>query len=568
LEVILHYSPDCPRQVTGDAGRIRQILLNLAGNAIKFTEQGHALIEVSCRGHRGKQALIHIAVQDTGIGISPQVQEKLFQSFTQADASTTRRYGGTGLGLAISKQLVELMGGEISVKSTLGKGSCFQFTIPLPPGEMPEPLPQADLHNVRVLIVDDNRINRRILLEHLHHFGMRAEAAENAEQALARLRAAADSDTPFQLLLLDYLMPDMDGEQLAKAIRTDAAFAHVSLVVLTSVARKGDGQRFQAAGFVAYLTKPVLSETLRQTLAGVLGLEQQGGSGTLLITRHSMVKSNKQAAAKSSRFAAARVLLAEDIPANQKVACAMLKKLGIHTDIAANGREAVEQWMRCCYDLIFMDCQMPEMDGYEATRTIRAKEKKFGVHIPIIALTANALASERQRCLDTGMDDYIAKPLERDKLASILNEWLAPGERTVYKPAAKATTVTATCGGEAIDKTKFNALRKAMGEEDFAELVPVYIEGAEAMLEGLPQAYQASDFKELERLVHSLKSSSLNVGALPLAAMAREWEERIKTDEISDAPKHIAALQTEFQRVQKTLAMNYETTKHAKNAKK
>jgi signal transduction histidine kinase/DNA-binding response OmpR family regulator len=395
LELILHYAPDCPRRLLADAGRIRQILLNLIANAIKFTQHGHVLIEIRGEPLAPEGAQIFISVQDTGIGIAPEAQARLFQSFTQADSSTTRRFGGTGLGLAICKRLVELMGGEIGVDSTAGLGSNFWLRVPLALGKTPEPLPQADLRGTRVLAVDDNPVNRRILREQLSGFGMQVQLAESGGQALSLLLAAADTHRPFQLVVVDYLMPVMDGEQLGRAIRSLPVLRDIPLVLLTSVGLRGDGKRFRDSGFAAYLTKPTLTATLHRTLAAVLASPQGTAADHPLITSSQLAEPLGQPPAEIPHLRG-RVLLAEDNRFNQKVACSMLDKLGIEVEVVDNGRDVVAHWAHSNYDVILMDCQMPDMDGFAATRVIRKQEGRGrGWHIPIIALTANALEDDR-----------------------------------------------------------------------------------------------------------------------------------------------------------------------------
>ncbi len=419
LELVLDYQPECPRQLVGDPGRIRQVLTNLVGNAIKFTEQGHVLVEVDCQAVDARRMKISIAIEDTGIGISNDKRHGLFNSFTQADDSTTRKYGGTGLGLAICKKLVMLMGGDIGVESSLGKGSRFWFNIVLEQAAQPEPLPAASLDGVKVLLVDDNLVNRHLLTKQLKGFGMRGDTVDSGDEALAMLREA-QGDDPFQVVVLDYHMPGIDGGELARIIKSDPQLGQTPLVLLTSSGRRGDAERYKSIGFAAYLTKPVKSETLRQTLAGVLGAAGSGGDD--LITRHRVQESNV-VAMKDRRFTG-RVLLVEDILANQLVARTMLEQHGVKVDIAEDGLVAIEQWSMTPYDLILMDCQMPKMDGYEATRVIRDNEKERGGHVPIVALTGNAMADERQRGLDCGMDDYLVKPFEREDLLSVLAQWL------------------------------------------------------------------------------------------------------------------------------------------------
>jgi CheY-like chemotaxis protein len=429
LELILDYRPDCPRYLVGDAGRIRQILMNLAGNAIKFTEYGYVLISVRRLSEAAGVARIHLRVEDTGIGIPSDALPRLFESFVQADPSTTRRFGGTGLGLAISRRLVELMGGEIGVTSELGQGSSFWFTLPLPLDAAPAlPPPAADLTGVHALIVEDNLVNQRVFQEQLRSFGARTRVVGDSLLALDTLRAAAADGDPFEVALLDHLMPDLDGEQLARLIQAEPAFATLPLVLLTSSGQRGDGERFRRAGFSAYLIKPVLIETLRQCLSRVLAPAvgalpaEPLAPGSLPAPTDAAVAA-VPAAVTLPRYRG-RVLLAEDNVINRKVALSMVRKLGVEVDTAENGEEA----LACCrvtdYDLILMDCQMPVLDGFAATGRIR---ELGGAHRPVIvALTANAMESDRERCIAAGMDDYISKPFRQQDLNAAFARWLEP----------------------------------------------------------------------------------------------------------------------------------------------
>jgi len=419
LELILHYSYDCPRHLMADAGRIRQILVNLVTNAIKFTEKGHILIEISCLGQTQGEANIQISVQDTGIGIPLEVQNELFKPFTQADSSTTREYGGTGLGLAICKQIIKLMGGDIGVKSTVGEGTTFWVTMTLPMEEAPPPLAQAELQGVRILAVDDNSINLQMLQEQLSNIGMRVTTIADPHQAIDMLRAAEEAGDPYSLALLDYLMPNMDGEQLGQTILADETLSSVSLILFTSSAQRGDGKHFKEIGFSGYLSKPILQDALHQTLASVLAAKENEKAS--FITRYqvseALVSQNNALQQLNGR-----ILLVEDNIVNQKVALSMLRKLGLYIETADDGKEAVEYWSQGKYDLILMDCQMPKLDGYAATKLIREQEQEE--HIPIIALTANAMDGAEEKCLTAGMNDYLTKPFKQEDLASILHKWL------------------------------------------------------------------------------------------------------------------------------------------------
>jgi two-component system sensor histidine kinase/response regulator len=407
-----------PTMVRGDPGRLRQVLINLVGNAVKFTETGGVVIRARLAEEDADGTLVRVEVTDTGIGIPPDVQRRLFESFTQADASSTRHYGGTGLGLAISKQLAELMGGRIGVESDPGQGSTFWFTARFgrsSPAAAVLP-PPADLVGLRVLAVDDNRVNRDVIEQNLLGLGMRPTTAADAHDALSRLRQADAEGHPFDIAVLDFHMPDMDGIQLAEMIRKDPATADLPLVLLTASGRRGDAQLARQAGINGFLTKPIHGTALREALGTVLGLHPADRSSAPLVTRFSLVE--------AKALTRAHLLVVEDNEVNQKVATRMLEKLGYRVDVAANGRLAVEALSRFPYHLVLMDCQMPEMDGYEATRRIRAREGGQR-HTPIIAMTAAATKDDEGKALSAGMDEFVTKPITIEALAAVLERWLA-----------------------------------------------------------------------------------------------------------------------------------------------
>jgi two-component system, sensor histidine kinase and response regulator len=432
LELVLDVSPLVSSRVVGDPGRLRQILINLVGNAIKFTTQGHVVVEVRTVAQAGEMASVRFAVRDTGIGIPVDRQRHLFEKFTQADSSTTRRFGGTGLGLAISQQLVELMGGHLTVTSEEGKGSTFEFTVSLPvsQGGPPRRAARAELRDVRVLIVDDVLVNRTVMSAQVASWGMRPLAVGSARDARIALHQATISGDPFTIGLLDYLMPDEDGEQLAISIRRQLNVEPIALVMVTSAGQRGDADRFERAGFDVYLVKPVRSALLMEAIAAAVGKLREGAAPSGIITRHTLNELHPRPVAElvteTSRASALgpkrRALIAEDNPVNLMLAEKLLERAGWTVVKANNGREAVEVHAAGDVDIILMDCQMPDMDGYEATAMIRAAEGTSR-HTPILALTATAMQGDRERCLAAGMDDYVTKPIQVETLMAALEKW-------------------------------------------------------------------------------------------------------------------------------------------------
>jgi PAS domain S-box-containing protein len=423
---------DVPTGLRGDPGRLRQVLTNLVSNALKFTEQGEVIVRAEKVCETSAEVTVRFTISDTGIGISEAAQVKLFQAFTQADGSTTRKYGGTGLGLSISKQLVELMSGQIGVESTPGKGSTFWFTAKLekqPAAIVPPSPPNENIGKLRVLVVDDNATNRKILSHQLDSWGMIHSQADSALRALDLLKSAAAKDAGYDLAILDLLMPEMDGFELARAIKSDPRLARIHLVLLTSVGVRGDGATARAAGIAAYLTKPIRQSQLFDCLTMLVSSSQNSSAVVpILVTKHTL----KEAKPMSDKL----ILLAEDNIVNQKVAVRQLQKLGYRADAVANGREAVEALSRISYDLVLMDCQMPEMDGYEATTEIRLREGTTK-HTPIVAMTAHALAGDREKSIAAGMDDHITKPVKQEDLARVL-EFFFSNRSEMVSPARES----------------------------------------------------------------------------------------------------------------------------------
>ena len=424
LELIFDIRPEVPEQIVGDPSRLRQIIINLIGNAIKFTERGEVGLRVACDSITPDGVRLDFAVSDTGVGIPPEKQKLIFEAFSQADGSTARRFGGTGLGLTISSRLVEIMGGKIWVESALGQGSTFHFTANLGAGkEVVETHPAsapASLAGLAALVVEDNATNRGILEEMLSRHGMRPKLAESGVVALKFLKQAEDS---FAIILTDLNMPEMDGFTLVEQLRHSPELAgKAKIIMLTSAGQRGDAARCRELGVAAYLTKPVSQSELLEAIVRVLGISGPQPEPAALITRHTIREGKKEL----------RVLLAEDNTVNQKLATRLLEKHGHCVTVTSNGREALAALDRENFDAVLMDVQMPEMDGFEATAAIRAREQHTGKHLPIIAMTAHAMQGDRERCLAAGMDDYISKPIKIRELTDVLEKFsvAAPQEPT------------------------------------------------------------------------------------------------------------------------------------------
>jgi signal transduction histidine kinase/CheY-like chemotaxis protein len=421
LELLCEVAPEAPEFVRGDATRVRQIVVNLVGNAIKFTDKGEVALKVEVQSDDGTDRMFHFAVSDTGIGIPPEKQIAVFKPFAQADASTTRRYGGTGLGLTISKRLVDLMAGKIWVESQVGQGTTFHFTLRLGVADQKEiavgTVAAPDiLRGLRVLVVDDNTTNRRILDGMLRSWEMVPCLVADGQQALAELSAAQAAGEPYRLILTDLLTPKMDGFQLVDEIRRRPELSASTIMMLTSAGQRGDAMRCQELGVVAYLTKPIRQSELREAIARVLGAS--GSEGAIpLVTRYSL-------GAACEPGSALRILLAEDNAVNQRLAVRLIEKRGHRVTVVSNGREAMEALEKQSFDLVLMDVQMPEMDGLEATAAIRKREEATGTHTPVIALTAHAMKGDRERCLDAGMNGYLTKPIRSHELDDMLDKYI------------------------------------------------------------------------------------------------------------------------------------------------
>jgi len=539
LEITGLVHASVPTALRGDPGRLRQVLTNFVGNAIKFTESGEVMLQAFLEQERDQSVRIRFEVTDTGIGIAEEVQSKLFAPFTQADSSTTRKYGGTGLGLSISKQLVELMGGKVGLRSQAGQGSTFWCTAEFLKQTLSVQsiTPAADLSGRRMLIVDDNESNRTLLHHLATGWGMTADQAEDAAAALSCVERAARTQVPYDVAILDMLMPGKDGLQLAKELKAHPDGSRMRLVILTSLIQPGHAELARQAGFTAYLTKPVRHDQLQGCLRAVLGLTTAMTEGHVgsdhgsspvaaLITRHTLLENRPKP----------RVLVAEDNVVNQKLTVRMLERLGYQPDVVSNGREALSALERSKYEAIVMDCQMPEMDGYEATRRIRQEEQRADMpdkpHIPIIALTANAMQGDRDRCQAAGMDDYLAKPVKTQDLGIILGRWVHAHPGTKMRPLALAQQKANGTGVFDADRM----LGNIGGDRDlFTQLLDLFLEGYPAMMHDVQEALAHEDCIRLERSAHTLKGTAANLCASDVVLVAGQLEATGRLGNIKDA---------------------------------
>ena len=561
LEITAHLEDAVPTAVIGDPGRLRQILTNLVGNAIKFTETGEVNVTVSLLEDQHEVVLLKFTVTDTGIGIEASARDAIFEHFSQADGSTTRKYGGTGLGLSIAKQLSAMMGGEIGATSEPGEGSTFWFTARLERStekKLPEVISKEDFENIPVLVVDDNHTTLTIIEGFLTGWHMACQVASNGSQAMDLLKKAASEQKPFEIVITDMMMPDMDGLELARAIKADKTLSDCSIVLLASFGLRGDAQEAKEAGIAAYLTKPVRKHEFQDCLASMIGNRGMTSADSPLITRHSL---------SEARWTfPSQILVAEDNRVNQEVAKELLESMGCHVDIVQNGKGALEAAADKAYDLIFMDCQMPEMDGYEAARSIRGQEDLGeGYHrIPIIALTAHAMVGDREKCLEAGMDDYLTKPYREEKLQMMLERWLPDSKKVWHTetPAATDETVPPVSQyesaeeGACLDPAPLEAIRRLQkeGAPDILDrVVGIYLDESGDLVQSLRDAIPAGDAESLRQAAHSLKSSSANVGAKELAELCKQLEALGRDQEMNNAPSILEKLEREYHHVRSAL---------------
>ena len=554
LELTVYCMPEVPRTVYGDAGRIRQILLNLTSNAVKFTAAGEVAVKVKPLPMEDGRVRLRFEVTDTGIGVADADRNRLFESFSQADATTTRRFGGTGLGLAISRRLVEIMGGDIGVESTLGIGSTFWFEIPLPVSSGTETSVEPRAHHllsgVRVLVVDDNATNREILEAQLTSWQMRHELTDNAESALDRLRAMAADGHPYQVAILDMFMPEVDGLQLARAISADPATADTKMIMLSSSFLL-EPKALREAGIKQWLTKPMRSSELYNKLLQLMTPQQTNSD------RQWVVKTRDTPERTGASLGT--ILVVEDNTVNQLVAEGILTRLGYEVRCVANGLEALAAAESTRYSAILMDCHMPVMDGFTATREIRRREPD-GARVPILAMTAGARAEDRERCLAAGMDGYVSKPIDLQTLGTVIAHWVNSVQLTSPAGASPSgindSAVPDTDAESPIDHGQLVQLRELEGldgSSPFQSILHGFIQRSADQLAALREASQTGQADQLFAVAHEMKGAASTIGARRVATVCSEIESSTRQGGSRRAPNLLDELDLEVERANQAL---------------
>jgi signal transduction histidine kinase/CheY-like chemotaxis protein len=539
LELALRVQPEVPDNLLGDPTRLRQIVFNLVGNSIKFTDAGEVSVQVKVESEDADGATLHFAVADTGIGIPPEKRKVIFEAFAQADNSTSRRYGGTGLGLTISSKLVAIMGGRMWVESDLGQGSTFHFTVRLmrgKPAANAATLKPAVLQGAAALVVDDNATNRQVLNELLSHWGMKPSLAENGKRGLEILEKTNAAGAAFPLILLDSHMPDMDGFTFARHVKSDPRFIGAIIMMLTSGGQRGDATRCRDLRISAYLVKPIQQAELLEAILTVLGYKPESPEQRpTLVTRHSLREGHRHL----------RILLAEDNPVNQMVAVRLLEKMGHTVMVVANGRDATLMLAEQEFSLVLMDVQMPEMDGFEATRIIRERESATHQHIPILAMTAHAMKGDRERCMAAGMDGYIAKPISPAELLAEIERFTQRPEPTPQKPSPSSED-------DCIDWQA--AWANLEGDRNLlSELALLFLEDLPQQMEAIRRAVDKQQNHDLERLAHRLKGSVGNFAAKPAFEAAFRLEKIARQGDLRPLPQVVDSLEYEIRRLRVAL---------------
>ncbi len=538
LELAFEIEPDVPDGIIGDPGRLRQIIVNLVGNAIKFTERGEVVVHVKSESRSADSIQLHFVVTDTGIGIPLDRQAAIFEAFKQADGSMTRKYGGTGLGLTISTCLVELMDGHIWVESEPDKGSRFHFTahfaLQKRPSRTVVPRNPETLRDMRVLVVDDNATNRQILLKMLENWNANPTAVDSGAKAIVALKESESVGKTYPLILLDAQMPEMDGFALAEAIKQNPGWRAAAIMMLSSAGQRGDAIRCRELGVAAYLTKPIQQLELLDAILTALGTGAKKEGASTLVTRHSLQESRNRM----------RILLVEDNEVNQLVAIRLLEKYGHSVTLAADGRKALIALEKKSFDLIFMDIQMPEMNGWQASEAIREKEKTTGQHIPIVAMTAHAMKGDEEKCISAGMDFYLTKPIRTKELLAVLNE--IGGRKGGSNPSVELAS-----GELAINSIDLiAALERLDGDRDlFNELAQVFKTECPKIVREIARAIGSRDAASLEHQAHALKGSAASLGASAISQTASELEKMARSGEMKHAGELLKALEREVDRL-------------------
>jgi CheY-like chemotaxis protein/HPt (histidine-containing phosphotransfer) domain-containing protein/two-component sensor histidine kinase len=551
IELLCIADPLIPKKLRGDPGRLCQILTNLAGNAIKFTEKGEVVVRVALAEEGESDCLLRISVRDTGIGIPEDKIGILFDKFTQVDTSTTRRFGGTGLGLAISKQLAEIMGGGIGVVSQEGKGSEFYFTVRLDKSSQSETKRNdsqlsADLDGVRILIVDDNATSREILATFTTSWDMRPTAVEGGPGALKALYRAREEHDPFRVAVIDFHMPGMDGEALGRAIRADKYLADTQMVMLTCPGVWHARQSPEEIGLAGCVTKPVQRDELRSLLSKVLFATDSCISGNLK-TLNAEPPDTHRDSPRTFLGMNARILVVEDNPANREVALGILNKLDLRADAVSDGAEAIKSLESIAYDLILMDMRMPVMDGIEATRQIRhPRSAVLNRNVPIVAMTANAMESDRQLCLAAGMNDFVAKPVSIAVLRNTLKKWLPAGDSLSRAEASQLVSSRAT-KSETVVFDPASVLSRLEGDSALAQIVfAAFLEDLPRQIQALKNLAESGDTTAAARTAHSIRGASANVGGESLRKLATEMEKAADAGDLQSVINRMDELERQF----------------------